>query len=174
MNSTRGRGSGNGPSLAFTQSGHNSDSSILVRINGKYFVRGTLDSAASHTFMPSNLVSSCGLVLVNEEVSADAAWVAEGQTIPVLGRVIFDLELGNVPGNAVMLRNVTALVLDSEKLIDKKMIYIGENELRTIGIHPLDQLVKCLKIYKDDSDNKDELELEKYLGGIFTLVLVIK
>jgi hypothetical protein len=64
------------------------------------------------------------------------------------------------------LRNVTALVLDSEKLIDKKMIYIGENELRTIGIHPLDQLVKCLKIYKDDSDNKDELELEKYLGGL--------
>jgi hypothetical protein len=30
----------------------------------------------------------------------------------------------------------------------------------------LDHLVKYLKIYKDDSDNKDELELEKYLGGL--------
>jgi hypothetical protein len=114
MNTRRGRGnSGNRPSLASTKSGELPDSSIEVRINGSFSCHGILDSAASHTFLPSNIVTDLGMqVAPNDDRTLDAAWVAEGRTIPVLGKVVIDLEFGKLAGNTIMLRNVESLVLE--------------------------------------------------------------
>jgi hypothetical protein len=51
-------------------------------------------------------------VAPNDDRTLDAAWVAEGRTIPVLGKVVIDLEFGKLAGNTIMLRNVESLVLE--------------------------------------------------------------
>jgi hypothetical protein len=129
---------------------------LKVMLNGRVQADAILDSAASHTFIPQDLVGKLGLKL-DAWAGGEVNWVARGVSLPVMGVVLIDLQLDIAEGGSVVIRRVKALVLPGKILDDANLVFVGTVELNSLGIHPLHQLKTSLR--RNDKDVVGEEEL---------------
>jgi hypothetical protein len=128
---------------------------IKVLLNHKVGAQAVLDSAASHTFIPLELVEKLGVNVDVSSSSRKVSWIASGVSLEILGSVIIDLTLYTGQGGSVILRSVDAFVLPGKILEFDNLVFVGVTELNSLGIHPLHQLRKSLRRC-DDTVSDDE------------------
>jgi hypothetical protein len=131
---------------------------LKVKLNGKIQAEAILDSAASHTFIPLELVEELGLSL-GQWNGGSVSWIAQGVSLPVLGTACVDLQLETDGGGSVIMRRVKALILPGKILDDANLVFVGTTELNSLGIHPLNQLKTSLRKVNDANfEGEEELE----------------
>jgi hypothetical protein len=133
---------------------------VKVKLNGKVDAEAILDSAASHTFVPLELVEKLGVEVEDQRGVKNVSWVAQGVSLPVLGKAEIDLALSTESGSSVILRRVKTLILPGKSLENSNTVFVGAAELQTLGIHPLLQLRRSLRRY-DESDLEEGFEDER-------------
>jgi hypothetical protein len=129
---------------------------LKARLNGRVQADAILDSAASHSFIPQDLVEKLGLNL-EAWAEGDVNWVARGVSLPVAGVVFVDLKLDTAEGGNVVIRGVKSLVLPGKIIDDNNLVFVGTVELNFLGIHPLHQLKTSLRRIDKDVVGEEEI-----------------
>ena len=116
--------------------------------------RAALDSCASHTFVPAGMLDKLKKestkIVITVPVAQKVAWVSDGHHLEVKQGAYVDITLGTDLGSKVVLRNVFALILE---IPEEDVMYVGQNELQKLGIHPADLLKQSLGDCEVEEDN---------------------